>query len=45
MITKLCNFLLLFFFFVIFQDADDVDYVCTHPEIVRVPDPEILLVL
>ncbi|KAK2567164.1 Phosphatidylinositol 3-kinase catalytic subunit type 3 [Acropora cervicornis] len=25
------------------KDADDVDYVCTHPEIVRVPDPEILL--
>ena len=28
-----------------FQDADDIDYICTHPEIVRVPDPEILLVL
>lgn len=27
------------------QDADDIDYICTHPEIVRVPDPEILLVL
>ena len=26
------------------QDADDIDYICTHPEIVRVPDPEILLV-
>ncbi|XP_022781859.1 phosphatidylinositol 3-kinase catalytic subunit type 3-like [Stylophora pistillata] len=25
------------------KDADDVDHVCTHPEIVRVPDPEILL--
>ncbi|KAJ7385245.1 Phosphatidylinositol 3-kinase catalytic subunit type 3 [Desmophyllum pertusum] len=25
------------------KDADDVDYICTHPEIVRVPDPEILL--
>ena len=28
----------------IFQGADDVDYVNTHPEIVRVPDPEILMV-
>ena len=28
-----------------FQDADDIDYICTNPEIVRVPDPEILLVL
>lgn len=32
-------------FLPLFQDADDVDHVCTHPEIVRVPDPEILLVL
>ena len=32
---------LIFFF----QDADDIDYICTNPEIVRVPDPEILLVL
>ena len=38
---KTCKHGSLFFFF---QDADDVDYVCTHPEIVRVPDPEILLV-
>ncbi|EDO27688.1 predicted protein [Nematostella vectensis] len=25
------------------EDADEVDYVCTNPEIVKLPEPEILL--